>query len=298
MRITAATMYRDSVASLERASERLLEFQRQVASGKRIAKPSDDPVATAAAIGERSGMAAVEQYSRTADSVTSRLMVVDTALSDIINRLTQAQVTIVGAQGSAKTPAEREAAAQALEGVREAVLADLNTSFRGTYVFAGANSTTPPFVAGPDGTVGPYQGATQEVAVDVGERREVTIGFDGSLMSQGTAAADVFATFDAAIAAARAGDDASLQQARLDVEAAFERVTATQMRVGTGLASIDAQQVQLADRRLAALNRVAQLENADLAEAITGMNQADAAYRAALGATSQTTRLSLMDYLK
>jgi flagellin-like hook-associated protein FlgL len=44
--------------------------------------------------------------------------------------------------------------------------------------------------------------------------------------------------------------------------------------------------------------RISKLENADLASAITGMTQADAAYRASLGATSRMTQLSLMDYLK
>jgi len=44
--------------------------------------------------------------------------------------------------------------------------------------------------------------------------------------------------------------------------------------------------------------RIAKLEDADLASAITGMTQADAAYRASLSATSRITQLSLMDYLK
>ena len=39
MRMTAATVYRDAVASMERASERLVEFQKQIESGKRISKP-------------------------------------------------------------------------------------------------------------------------------------------------------------------------------------------------------------------------------------------------------------------
>lgn len=298
MRITAATIYRDANASIERAAERLLDFQRQVASGKRISRPSDDPSATASAIGERNGLASIEQYARTADSATARLTVVDTALADLVDRLTQAQTSVLSAQGSTKTDFEREVAAQALEGVRQAVLADLNTSFRGTYVFAGANSTAPPFVAASDGSIGAYQGATQEVAVDVGEHRAVTTGFDGSLISQGGAAADVFATLDAAIAAARAGDHAALEQARIDLQAAQDRATLVQMRVGTSLAAIDAQHVQLTDRDLAVRARIASLEDADMAEAITGMNQADAAYRAALGAASRMTQLSLLDYLK
>jgi flagellar hook-associated protein 3 FlgL len=297
MRLTAATIYRDSQASIERAAERLFEYQKQVASGKRITRPSDDPGGTATSIGERAELAAIEQYTRTADSVTSRLTVVDTALSDIIDRLSQARVSVVAAQGSNKSQTEREAAAQTLEGVRDAILDDLNTSYRGAYLFAGADSTSAPFVQS-GGVVQPYQGSTTEVQVDVDASRAITVGIDGSTVAQGGAAADIFAVLDAAIAAARSGDSAGLDQAYTDLGAAFDRVSHVQTRVGTSLASIEQQQAQFADRRLAGLARVAKIEDANLAEAISGLNQSDAAYRAALGATTKITQLSLMDYLK
>jgi hypothetical protein len=40
------------------------------------------------------------------------------------------------------------------------------------------------------------------------------------------------------------------------------------------------------------------MENVDLAAAITGMTQAEAAYRAALGAAGSTAKTSLMDYIR
>lgn len=297
MRMTAASVYRDSIASMERTSQRLLEFQEQVQSGKRINRPSDDPDGLAAAIGERAEVAAIEQYTRTGDSVTSRLTVLDTALNDIIDRLTLAQSTIVGAQGSQKTDGEREAAARTLDGVKQALLADLNTSFRGTHVFGGADSIDPPFMI-TGGVVSPYQGSTQEVAVDLDQTHSATIGIDGSVISQGSAASDVFTVLDTAMAAARSGDAVALGQALTDIEAVFERATLVQTRVGTTLSSMESLKGALSDRRLATKARIAKLEDADLATAITGMTQADAAYRASLAATSRITQLSLMDYLK
>jgi flagellar hook-associated protein 3 FlgL len=297
MRMTAATLYRDALASMERSSERLLAFQQQVQSGKRINRPSDDPDALATAIGERAEVAAIEQYTRTSDSVTSRLTVLDTALSGVIDRLTLAQSTIVSAQGSTKTAADREAAAKTLEGIKDGLLSDFNTSFRGAYLFAGADSVQPPFVMS-GGVVSAYQGATQEVEVDLDTTRTATIGMDGSAIAQGGAARDLFESLDAAIAAARSGDHAALGVASTEMQAAFERTTDAQMRVGTSLASIDSLQSQLSDRRLAGMARIAKLEDANLAEAITGLTQADASYRAALAATGRITQLSLLDFLK
>ena len=43
MRVTFSAQNRNSTAGLEGSATRLLEFQRQVSTGKRIEKPSDDP---------------------------------------------------------------------------------------------------------------------------------------------------------------------------------------------------------------------------------------------------------------
>ena len=297
MRMTAATLYRDAGASMEQAAERLLDFQTQVQTGKRINKPSDDPGGTAIAIGERAELAAVEQYSRTSDSTTSRLQVLDSALSDIVDRLSAAQTAVVGAQGSEKTAADRESAAKTLEGIKQALVSDLNTSFQGAYLFAGANSVAAPFVI--SGTlVSAYQGSTREVQVDLDQNRRATIGLDGSAISKGSAASDVFTVLDSAIAAARAGDNAALGQAVTDLSAAFDRTSMVQMGVGANLAAIDALQGQLSDRRLAGKARISKIEDADLAQAATGMNQASQAYNATLAATTRIGQVSLMDYLK
>ena len=49
--------------------------------------------------------------------------------------------------------------------------------------------------------------------------------------------------------------------------------------------------------RIAAMSRVSTFEDANLAEAVSSMNRADTAYKAALGAVSTAARVSLLDYL-
>ena len=100
MRITFNSQYQDSAYAVERASEQLLEAQRKVSTGKRISKISDDPTAAATSLAERSAIGQVDQYTRAADSVKSRLAVVDTVLSDVILKLTAAQSTATAARGT------------------------------------------------------------------------------------------------------------------------------------------------------------------------------------------------------
>src|SRR3990167_3987769 len=109
MRITFQSQYRDSSASIEKAADRFIEAQRQVSSGKRTAKISDDPTAAATSVAERSNIGQIDRYARAADSVGGRLGVVDTVLSDIVDKLTAARTLALSAQGTAKTAGERDA---------------------------------------------------------------------------------------------------------------------------------------------------------------------------------------------
>ena len=297
MRITFSSQYRDASAGIETASNSLLEAQRQVTSGRRISRPSDNPSAAATAVTERAHIASVEQYSRAADSVASRFSVIDSALSDIVERLTAAQSGALIGMGSTKTATEREAAAQALDGIRPALLDDFNTSFHGIYVFSGAASTTKPYTVGGGGAVGAYAGSSTEVAVDVGDEQAVTVGFNGDTIARGTATNHVFKVLDDLAAAIRAGDDAAAQTGVTALGDAFSRAISAQTRVGVAMRTIEGEQARLQDMKLAAGERLSKLEDADMAEAITGMTRADAAYRAALGAVGKTAHMSLLDYL-
>jgi flagellar hook-associated protein 3 FlgL len=298
MRVTFNAQNRNSTAGLEDAASRLIEYQRQVSTGKRIEKPSDDPSATLGSIGEHAETAAIDQYARATDTVASRLAVVDTVLSDLITQIERAQVSAVSARGTTKTQLQRDAAATDLEGIRDTIFGDMNTSFNGTFVFSGSASTVAPYSRVGSGPVSAYAGSTSEMIVDIDRQRAVKIAFNGELLTQGSDTQDIFAEFDALIAAVRAGDDAAIDAGMTALERMFDRVSTAQGRVGADLRTLDEQKVRLSELRRASAKRLSSLEDTNMAEAITGMAQADAAYRAALGAVSSVTRMSLMDYLR
>jgi flagellar hook-associated protein 3 FlgL len=298
MRTTFNALYRESSAGIEAAAERLAEFQRQVATGKRMEKPSDDPSGQSTAIAEHATLAGIEQYSKATTDVSARLSVVDTLFADIIDQITLASTTAQSARGTTQAPNAREAAAQQLAGVRETLFENFNMRFQGAYVFGGAESNTAPFQKDASGTVLPYAGSTTEVSVEIDQNRSVRVAFDGSTITQGGAATDVFAVMDDLVAAARSGDNDALGQGIADLQAFMTRVVTIQSRVGADMNTAEDQQLRLSTAKLAGLKRLDQVEAANMAEAITSMRQAQTAYEAALGAAGTVTRVSLMDYLR
>jgi flagellar hook-associated protein 3 FlgL len=282
MRVTFNMSYRNGVLDIQRAAEALQAAQREVSSGRRVQVPSDDPSAAAEVVGERARMREVDSYQGATDSVEARLRVADSVLSDVIGNLTTAQ--------------QREALALELEGIRDAILSSANASFRGTFLFSGTQTTVMPFPQA-GGTVQAYQGNSQAQQIDVSQSKAMDVTFDGFAVF-----GDVFADFDQLIAAVRAGNisgaGVNVQQGLQRLTEAFERATAAQSRVGGFLATIETHRSQLSETKRASDTRRSTLEDANLAEAITRMQQADAAHRAAVGAVGATSRLSLMDYLR
>ncbi|HEY8535326.1 MAG TPA: hypothetical protein VIL25_02720, partial [Vicinamibacterales bacterium] len=260
--------------------------------------PSDDPTAAAAAVTEHGALAALDRYEQAGSSVEARLRLVDTVLSDIIEQLTHAQAVATGALGDTPTQAQREAAAMELAAIRDALFADLNTSFRGVYVFAGTASTTAPFVRNADGTVGAYQGNASTIAVDIDRGRAVRVTFDGGALVQGSDPQDVFGILETLRADVLAGNTPAIEQGIAALKRVFDRAVQLQSEVGADQKALEIGAVRLTTEKLAARKRLSTLEDANMAEAISAMNRAETAYSAALGAAARLTRPSLMDYLR
>lgn len=298
MRLSSNSDYLNSLADIERAAADLSRWQSQVSSGRRLQLPSDDPTATAQTIAEHAELGSLDQYVRAADSAKARLSVVDSVLSDMIDRLSAARASATAAQGTVATDSQREAIAKDLEGVADTILADLNTGFRGTYVFAGSASLTAPYVRQADGSISAYGGNATNVALDIGRTRSVTVGLDGQALVQGSDAQDLFACLASLAAAIRSNDQAGIADGLAGLDRAVSRAVAVQSRVGTDLASLDDQASRLGALKQASQARISNAEDANMAEAATGMSRADTAYQAALGAIGTRSRLTLLDYLR
>jgi flagellar hook-associated protein 3 FlgL len=291
--VTFNTTFRNGLADISTAAERLAEWQRQVSSQKRIHAPSVDPSAASTVVTDRTEMAALDQFRQTTDSVESRMAVVDTYLSDIVSNLTAAQTTAAAARSTVTTPEQRQALALQLRGIRDNILQDVNGQYRGVFLFSGTAVLTSPFTKDGSGVVQAYAGNSSLQRLDIDRNRSVEVTVDG-----GAVVGDLFQVFETLATAIEGGDMPQIDAGLDGLSAAFSRVTTAQSRVGIVLADLDEHRMRLDSARRASDARRSSLEDANLAEAITGMQQADTAYRAALGTLSTTGRLSLMDYLR
>jgi flagellar hook-associated protein 3 FlgL len=297
MRVTFNTLFRNTLRDVQRTAADYARAQQQVSSGIKLQRPSDNPSAAGTALTERAEIRALDRYKSATDSVESRLLVVDTVLDDVIRSVTSAQTRAGAGRSTVLTAEQRDALALDVEGIRDAILSAVTTSYRGMYVFSGADTATVPYSRTGAG-ISAYQGNSTVVSVDVSRTSSVAVTFDASALLQGGSAQDLFSTLDTLASDIRNGNMAGIDARMVELDDAFNRATQTQSRVGTSLNALTSEQQRISELRRASDVRRSGAEEASLASAISEMSRAQQAYEAAIAATGTTQRLSLLDYLR
>jgi flagellar hook-associated protein 3 FlgL len=147
MRVTGK-MIRDRILiNTNSAMERLQFAQSQMATGKRILKPSDDPLSLAKAVRARAVHADNGQYLRNIEDALSWLENTEPAVDDMVTVLTELKEIAVEGASDTKSPDERRVLAGQVEDLIGRLVGLANTRFAGKYVFAGTYTTTPPYSA-------------------------------------------------------------------------------------------------------------------------------------------------------
>jgi flagellar hook-associated protein 3 FlgL len=287
---------RDGLSAINRAAENMAAAEKQVSTGRRINGVGDDPLAAQQAIAEHAGLGAIDAYSSSVDSAAARLASADATLSSIGDKLGAVIVTGLSARGSSTTAAARSAAADAVRGLRDSLLSDMNSQFNGSSVFAGTQSGMPAYAQ--VGGAWVYQGDANTLQTEVEQGRLVSVTFDGHAIAQGSDASDVFTVLDQLEAGIRAGDDTAIGTAVAGIQRAFDRAQRAQGSLGAAERGLDDSSLRLATLKRATEVRRSALEDTNMAEAVTRLTAAQTGYQAALAAVSSVEKVSLLDYLR
>ena len=297
MRVTLHSTIREAQAYLRQTETQLATRTRELSSGRRLNRLSDDPSASANAILQRGEVNRIDSYAKATDSAESRLSVVDSSLSDIIVQITAAQSTAASARSTVVSAAQREALAIQIEGIRDTILADVTTQYQGSYLFSGAATTTAPYTKS-GGSVSAFQGDATDVHVDVGKSTAIKVSMNGDELLRGTDTNDLFVELEALAAAVRAGNMAGIDAGQQALDRAFDRATNVQSSLGNNLRLVGEQRLHLTARRVDTVEQLSRHEDADLVESITALQQAEAAYHATVRAISVRFPLSLLDFVR
>lgn len=180
MRVSTSTVYDQGVTNILRGQSRLIEIQEQIATGRRVLTPSDDPVASAKAVEVSQAKAVNVQYGRNSESAANALLLQEEALGRYTRLLQDVKTLTVTAGNGAFTSRELENIASELRGRYEELLGIANTTDSdGVYLFSGFQGGTVPFSEDSPGVV-TYNGDQGQRLVQIGASRQVPVSSAGA----------------------------------------------------------------------------------------------------------------------
>src|SRR5205085_8750499 len=121
-RVTRGTISALTTAALQNALGRVQDVQEQLATGKQITKPSDDPGGTVAALNYRSEIRRNDQYSRNSQNGMDWLGTADTTLTSMQTMIQRARTLTLQASNASMSTDERVAIAQEIDALRQGLI--------------------------------------------------------------------------------------------------------------------------------------------------------------------------------
>ncbi|MDT8399357.1 MAG: flagellar hook-associated protein FlgL [Pseudomonadales bacterium] len=154
MRISTQAMFDQSIASLNQRQGDLIKTGNQIATGRRVVNPSDDPRAASQAVGLTQTRAALEQFSAARVSTRNSLSQEESILNSVSDGITRSRTLILQASSGSLSDPDRVSLASELRGIRETLIGQANaTDGNGSYLFGGFQDGSPPFVKDASGAV-------------------------------------------------------------------------------------------------------------------------------------------------
>jgi flagellar hook-associated protein 3 FlgL len=183
MRISTSSFYENAGGKISELQSSLAQKQTQIATGRRIQTPSDDPVAASAALDVKQADGINTQFAANRDSAKNALNLQESALTQYTDLLQNIKTLTVAAGNGALDDTQRKYFADQLTNDYQNLLGIGNTQdSSGHYIFAGYKNTTQPFNQTAAGVT--YAGDQGQRLLQVSTSRQIALNDSGDAVFQ------------------------------------------------------------------------------------------------------------------
>lgn len=290
-------MVPDILASISQSESSLQTALQEVATGKAVSVPSDNPSASAQMVQNTIETANVDQYTQNVSSVQSRVQTADSALSSVVSSLTQAiSLGTEGANGTSNA-SNRQSIATQVQGILSSVVSQANLSYQGSFLFGGTANSQAPYTADSTSTSGyTYNGNSDSNSVQVGDNLSVQVNLPGSQIFSNSNT-NVLGSLNSLITALQSGDSSGIATATSAVSTALSYVSQQRVFYGNAESQLSSQDTYLQQVTVNLASQQNSLIGIDEAKAATDLSQAETANSAALAAAAKVMPTTLLSYL-
>jgi flagellar hook-associated protein 3 FlgL len=261
--------------------------EQEAATGRRVQTISDDPVDASRIARISAHLRDINQYRRNLVSANMRLSAEDAVLNSLRDLLGRAKGVALGIDELDATEDALQTAMTEVGQIRDHLIALGNTRLGNEYIFGGARTTEPPFLA--DGT---YAGdeTVRSLEIDQGILLETNHTGDAVIGEAIGALHDLLEELGS-------GDYERISQSLARIETALQQSLVAQTEVGIRLGQLQEIQDQLARRSLNLETQRSELQDADPSETLVNLMASQQALERAYAVVSRVASMSIIEYL-
>lgn len=307
MRISTNTIYDMGVAGMQQATSEMVKTQQQIAAGRRILTPSDDPIASARALEVTQSQTLNLQYDTNIDSATGSLSMEDSILDSVSNLILDVRTVALQAEDSTLTPTARKNIATGLLGRYQELLGLANsTDGNGQYLFSGyQQGATKPFTENTPNPLIPtdiagsvnFNGDQGQRLIQISPSRQLATSDTGAdIFLQPSSTVNIFKTLGDLINKLNAGTAADATDIT-KFDQSLQSVLTVRASVGTRMQELDSAKITGEDLQLQYTQTLSDLQDLDFAKAATDLVRQTAALEAAQLSFTKIQGLSLFNFI-
>src|SRR5690625_1426841 len=291
MRVTQSMLQNNMLRNLFHSQAQMDKYLTQINTGKKIRRPSEDPVIVMKGMGYRTEVAEVEQYRRNASEIWNWMDHADDALDKATKAMQRMEYLAVQAANGTYDKDERNAIAEEVEQLKQQLISIANTNVNGKYIFNGTDTDQKP--VDESGNIIDNGGRNNQVNIEVSKGINLNVNVDPDKVFD----QDLFDNINKFI------DD--LKNNESDLNEHIAALNDSSLNIINGRAELGARmnRLELIEDRLGhqeviAKDTMMKNEGVDFEEAVTNLLTQEVIHRAALAAGSKIIQPSLIDFLR
>lgn len=269
----------------------------QLSTGKKINRPSDDPVIAMKGMNYRTQLTEVKQYKRNTNEAHNWMDNSDAALDKATQAMQKLRELAVQASNDTYGEEERKSIMEEAKQLKEHIADIANTNVNGKYIFNGTDTDIKP-VEGDDFSSVIFNDT--DVKIEVANGTKLKANVDGSKVfgSNSETNTDLFNDIESFISDLESGNQADIEENISTLDANINNTVNARADLGARMNRLDLVENRLGEQEVIATKTMSENEDVDYEKVITELITQESLHRAALSAGSKIIQPTLMDFLR
>ena len=302
IRITNGMLINELKYNLNNNYTNMDKYQRQLATGRKINLPSDNPAGLVKSLRLRTNLVEGEQYLANINEGINFMETTDAALGNLNSILQRIRELAVNAANGTNDDSARKAIADEIKELTDQITIVANTSYGSKYIFAGTNVTQQPCQEDSDPDTFKWTGNNEALQLEIGVGVKLTINLTDSSMNNffvGNGSDPGVIDFCRELVNdIEAGNLDAVNAALTTADKFIDNLLTARSTIGAKVNRLELQQSRLDSTQISYTSLLAQNEDADIAEVIMNLKMQESVYRASLSAGARIIQPSLVDFLR